>query len=70
MRTALNMTLCCGRLKAELEKLRPEREKPVKSKRASGPYTIYVQENFSSHVQNGIEPKNVRPHPLEKGSTG
>ncbi len=57
--------LCCGRLEAELEKLRPEREKPVKTKRASSPYTIYVQENFNSHRQKGIASKDVRPHPPE-----
>ena len=63
--------LCCGRLEAELEKLRPEREKPAKTakKRASSPYIIYVQENFNSHKQNGMDSKDVRPHPLPEGST-
>ena len=50
---------CWDRLEADLEKLRPERERPVK-KRASSPYTVYVQENFNSHRQSGIPSKDVR----------
>lgn len=61
---ALTVMLCCNRLKAELEKLRPEREKPMK-KRASSPYTIYVQENFNSHRQNGMPTKDVRTRLLQ-----
>jgi len=28
-------------------------------KRASSPYTVYVQENFNSHRQSGIPSKDV-----------
>ena len=61
MHSALTVMLCRHRLEAELEKLRPEREKPVK-KGSSSPFTIYVQENFNSHRKNGMPAKDVRTH--------